>query len=121
MRFASIVTAAAAIVAAPFVAVASGPQMEPESFVGAVRCAAYDNLPQFQGDNPELAQTRVALAFEARNQSAEVAGRARAEAHAIARHGAHTSVFQLREERVAACATDMTAEMLADAGAGAEV
>lgn len=120
MRFASIVTVAAAIVGAPLLASANGPQMDAETFVGAVRCAAYDNLSQFQGDNPALAQTMVTLNLEARQQSAETAARARDEAAAIARHGATASLLQLRDERAAACASDMT-NMVADARTRGEV
>lgn len=108
MRFAAIATIVTAAVAAPFVAAAAGPGMNGEEFIGAVRCTAYESLPQFAGENTDVAWDRARLNAELRNQTDATAERAHAEADIIAQRArAVDSVADaalLREERMAACA-----------------
>jgi hypothetical protein len=85
MRFAVLATAAAAIAAAPLLGVASGPRMDSQEFLSAVRCVAYQNAA---GAGRELGAARYLLNAEARRQPAETAAQARAEAAAIAQQAA---------------------------------
>jgi hypothetical protein len=104
MRFASLVTLVAAVASAPLMASATSPTMAEQDFVGAVRCAAYDSLPQFAGENAAIARVRAELNTELHNQPVEAAARARAEARAIARQALQADVSALRQDREAACA-----------------
>lgn len=76
MRIALIATSVAALAAVPFAIEASGPRMESEEFLAAVRCVAFENLTS---ESATLAAERRALNVEARRQPVENAVRARAE------------------------------------------
>ena len=102
MRIALIATAAAAAVVAPLAVQASGPQMSGDTFVQAVRCAAYDAA--LEGGAPGL---RARLNLEAQRQPAEAVLRAHnevksinAEARAVANPA---DAVMMRAERAAAC------------------
>jgi hypothetical protein len=120
MRFASIVTLVAAVASAPLMASATSPQMAEGAFVSAVRCAAYDSLPQFAGENPEIGGVRMSLNAELRRQPASTAVRAHDEVEAIVRQAGTADAAALRAERAAACAG--SDQMIAGgSGAGEEV
>ncbi|MEZ5994693.1 MAG: hypothetical protein R3C25_02985 [Hyphomonadaceae bacterium] len=104
MRFALIATSAAAMVTIPLAIATSGPQMTQEEFLGAVRCAAYEDVA---GARPDLAETKYELNAESQHQPASVVAVAQAEVAAIA-HQAVTAQSPadaafLRRDRTAAC------------------
>ena len=102
MRFALIATTAAAVVAVPFALAAAGPQMSSDEFLGAVRCAAYENVAGAQ-----IADARYELNAESQRQAAATVVEARAEISAIARQAVNSQTpadrATLRSERAAAC------------------
>lgn len=104
MRFALVATAAAAAIAVPFAAGASGPAMSPDQFLTEVRCAAYNDIDL---SDAALAEAKWALNAEARQQAPETAARARAEITAIARKAVSiqtpADVALIHQERAAAC------------------
>ncbi|MEJ0060398.1 MAG: hypothetical protein WDM79_12860 [Terricaulis sp.] len=103
MRFASIVTIVAAVASAPLMASATSPQMGEGQFVSAVRCAAYDSLPQFAGENSHIAGVRSQLNGELRRQPATAAAAAHDAVEAIARQAANADAAALEADRTAAC------------------
>ncbi|HVY86738.1 MAG TPA: hypothetical protein VG943_16520 [Caulobacterales bacterium] len=103
MRFASLVTAAAMVAAAPVVASATAPQMQSNEFVSAVRCAAYDSLPQFAGQDRDLGLVQLRLNVESRRQSTATVEQARTAVANVAAQGASGDLGALRQERAAAC------------------
>lgn len=104
MRFAMIATAAAAAVAVPLAAGASGPAMSPEQFLSEVRCTAYADITM---TDAELARVKWALNVEARQQGSELAAVARAEIREIARKAVSiqspADAVMIHRERAAAC------------------
>lgn len=110
MRFALIATAAAAAVAIPLAAGATGPQMSGDEFLSAVRCTAYSDLDQ---SDAQLAEARYRLNTEARQQPAAVAAQARAEVTEIARKAViiqnAADAATIHQERAAACSGGLLA------------
>lgn len=109
MRFALIITSISAVVAAPFIATAGGPQMSGVQFVDAVRCTAYEQVIE---PHAQLGLAKANLNAEARRQPAETAARARAEVDAITAQAATVEnpadVAMLHQERASACAVSPT-------------
>ena len=108
MRFSVIATAAAAVVAIPLALSASGAQMTPEEFLGAVRCTAYENAA-----GERVAGAKFALNSEVQHHSAATVAEAEAEVSAIARQAESSQTSadheRLRTQREAACAAEFSA------------
>jgi len=104
MRFASALTAIAAVAAAPLLVAANGPHMQPEAFVSAVRCTAFQSAEASDG----LGAVKYQLNTELRRQSAPVAAEAAAAVREVAaradgvRSAEDVAIF--RKEGIAACA-----------------
>ena len=104
MRFALIATSAAAVIAAPFAMVVTGPQMTSEEFLSAVRCVAYQDVSR---PHAEVAEAKYQLNAEGQRQSAETVAAAQAEVRAVALQAVNTQTAadsaMLRQARAAAC------------------
>lgn len=114
MQFARIVTVVAAVIGAPLAAASTQP-MHSGEFLSRVRCAAYESLPQFAGENPALGAERLRLNAELRRQPASTAAAAEAQVRSIALHADLIDAASLREERAVACGDDKAMIAKADA------
>lgn len=82
MRIAFITTAVAAVIGAPLLVTATGPQMTANELISAVRCTAYEDIAS---PDAALSEIKWRLNSEVRRHDAETAALARAEARAGAR------------------------------------